>query len=169
MTTTLTAIPTLAEIDAAIYDFEAAQQIARSAAEVVDQKKSTLLTMVDSFGSIPAHAEQSKRLIGTHNEATITFATSVSVSETGVDIFHRYLAENCMASIFGRFFTPVTKHKMVDGANDVLKTLTMSNRHRAKIAQLFGLAIDVKTSAPSLKVKTIQPEKPVRTKKAKAA
>ena len=39
----------------------------------------------------------------------------------------------------------------------------------ALAASLVGLAIDVRTSAPSLKVKTVQPEKPVRTKKAKAA
>jgi len=164
-----TVAPTLTEIDSAIARFEAAQENARAAAKIVDDEKAKLIFLVQSYGSVPAHAEQSKRLVGTHNEATITWSTSFTVSETGVDVLHLYLAENCMSSLFGRFFAPVTKYKMVEGARDVLKTLTLSNRHREKIAQLVGLAIDVKTSAPSLKVKTIQPEKPVRTKKVKAA
>ena len=161
--------PSPQTIDEAIEAYNFALSLAKAADKAVDDEKAKLMFLVEHFGSVPAHAEQSKRLIGVHTEATITWSTSFVVNEPGVEQLRDYLFGQNLGGLFGRFFAPVTKHKMVDGARDVLKTLTLSNRVRERIASLVGLAIDVRTSAPSLKVKTVQPEKPVRTKKAKAA
>ncbi len=158
--------PTAFEIDTAIERYEYALLLGKAADRAIADEKAKLTALVESFGQVPAHAGQSKRLAGQHNEATITWSTSYTVIEERVEAFDVYLAAQGYRAIFGRFFSPVTKHKMVEGAHDVLKTLDLPNRIREKVAALVGLAIAVKTSAPSLKVKTIQPEKPARTKRA---
>lgn len=162
--------PSPQTIDEAIEAYNFALSLAKAADKAVDDEKAKLMFLVEHFGSVPAHAEQSKRLIGQHNEATITYSTSLTVNEAGVEALRQFLVkEKLDESMFPRFFAPTVKHKMVDGARDVLKGMSLSNRVREKISSLFGLSIEVRTSAPSLKVKTVQPEKPVRTKKAKAA
>ena len=154
--------PTPEEIDGVIANYEVALKMTQDADRLLAGMKERLIFLVDHFGAVPAHAEQSKRISGRHHEATITFSTSYTVIEQGVTDLHDYLKQHALEKIFPRFFVAQIKHKLVDGARDVLRTMEMPKRVSERIAALVGLAIDVKTAAPSLKVKTVQPEKPAR-------
>ena len=154
--------PTPDGIDSAIAAYEQAQLTAKHHQEIADGLKQQLVELVDEFGSVPAGAEQSKRLDGRRNTATITRGTTVSISEPGVAELGCYLADEGLFDLFPRFFTPQTKHKLVEGAGDVVKSVKLSLRVEQKILSLFGRSFTVKSNAPSLKVTTVEAEKVTR-------
>lgn len=157
--------PTPEEIDDWIDGYERLTAIARTADLEVKGAKEHLIFLVDSFGQVPPHAEQSRRLVGRHHEATVTRGTTVTVNEAAVDDFEAFLDSKGFGGLFARFFKPQTKHTLVEGARDVLKSIKLPRRIEETIASLFGRSIDVKSNAPSLKVKTFEIEKPTRTRK----
>ena len=154
--------PTPDGIDQAIADYELAVRTAKVYQDAADGLKNQLILLVDAFGQVPPHAEQSKRLEGRRNSATITRGTTVTVNEPGVAELACYLSDEGLFDLFPRFFVPQTRHTLVEGATDVLKSVKLARRVEEKIASLFGRSILVKSKAPSLKVETIQPEKPAR-------
>jgi len=161
--------PTLDQIDEAIALYEVAKVNQKAAKKVVDDAEEAVVKMVDSFGHSPEKAERSKRLEGRRNVATVTRGTTISIDETSVLGLRSYLFDQKLEGLFPLFFAPETSHKLVAGAKDVLKKFKLQERVEQKIASLFGRTFDVKTNSPSLKVQVIKAEKPVRTKKVKAA
>ena len=162
--------PTPEEIDQAILDFESAQRLQKAAKETFDQVRDRLVFLADSFGHRPAHAEQSLRLLGKRNTVTVTRGTTVSVDESAVLDFELFLSNaGLYTGLFPKFFARQIKHSLIEGAKDVLKTITLPRRTEEKIASLFGRCVDLKTKAPTVKVDTITPEKPARKPRAKAA
>jgi hypothetical protein len=161
--------PSPEEIDGLVADYEYAQKIATGAKEDLDAAKERLIFFADNFGHRPAHAEQSIRLSGRHNTVTVTRGTTVTVNDRAVDDLQVFLSHNSLMSILPRLFGRQTKWVLIDGARDVLKTVSLPQRFENKLLSLFGRCIDVKTKSPSVKIEVIKPEKPAKARKGKAA
>jgi hypothetical protein len=157
--------PTPDEIDAEIAFYKNAMACLKAAEETANQYKAKLIFLVDSFGTVPAHAEQSRRLAGRRNTVTVTRGTSVNVNEPAVADLRDYLGPLGLG-IFEHLFAVSTKHTLRDGARELLKKLSLPRRTEEKVLGLFGKCIDPKSKAPSVKVEVIKPEKPARKPKA---
>ena len=158
--------PTPDEIDRLITDFDSAQRMVAAAKEVESEVKQRLIHLVQEHGQMPATATASKRLAGRHNEAVVTTGTTTTVNENAVADFEEFLDSKRLLDYFPRFFAVQTKHTLVDGARDVLATITLPKTIEDKLFQLFGRTVDVRTKAASLKVNVILPEKPTRKPRA---
>ena len=161
--------PNIYMIDAYIAEYESAQRLLASAKAVHDIAKAGLIALVSAHGAVPQGADQSKRLVGQRNVATVTTANSTVVDEQAINDLGVYCAEQRLDSIFDRLFATEVKHKLIDGARSVLATLQLPKRTHEKILSLFGRCIDIKPKAPSLKVEVIEPEKPARKPRAAKA
>lgn len=155
--------PTVDTIDTCIADYESAERLFRAAQETRDAAKEAMIALVQAHGSPVPNAEQSKRLVGRRNTATITAGTVVTVNEDAV----RELLQFCNGKaltvpVFRKMFATETKHKLLDGARNVLASLALPRRTHEKLQSLFGRCFDIKPKSPALKVVTIQPEKPAR-------
>jgi hypothetical protein len=157
--------PTPAQVDALVSRYAEAKQEADALAAVAKLKneaageiKAELVAMVETFGA--RHTEKSKRLAGEHNTATTTTATRVSVDDKAVEELRGYLLKQEMVEICGRFFVAHTTYSLVEGPQEVLKTLSLAKRIRDKVASLLGLCFRISTNAPSLKIETVTGQKP---------
>lgn len=162
---TQTKVPTPAQVDALVKryaDAKADADAAKAAADVLkesaDKVKAELVAMVESFGR--PHAQSSKRLAGQHNTATTTIGKRTVIDDDAVEIFRDYLDKQDLTEISGRFFVAHTSYSLVDGPQEVLKTLSLGARVRTKIAALLGLCFQIKVNAPSLKIETVTAGKP---------
>jgi hypothetical protein len=160
--------PTPEEIDAQILFFQNAQACYRTAKETMDAGAKQLVAMVDAHGSRPAHAEQSIRLAGRRNVVTVTRGTTVRVHEPAVAELEGYLGD-LGGQIFTRLFARQTTHRLVEGARDLLKTLSLPRRTEEKVLSLFGRCVDITTKAPAVKIDVVQPEKPARKPRGRKA
>jgi hypothetical protein len=161
--------PTVDEIDACVADYESAERLYRAAQETRDQAKEALIALVTRHGSPVPNAEQSKRLVGRRNTATITTGTVVTMNEDAVDDLRKYCGGDLRAGVFDKLFAAETKHKLLDGARSVLAGLQLPRRTHEKLQSLFGRCFDIKPKSPSLKTVSIRPEKPARKPRRKAA
>jgi len=158
--------PTPEEIDAEILFFQNAQACYRAAKETMEAAQKKLVLVVDLHGTRPPHAEQSIRLAGRRNAVTVTRGTTVTVHEPAVEELENYLCEQVAEGIFERLFARQITHRLVEGARELLKTLSLSRRTEEKVLSLFGKCVDLKTKAPTVKIEVIQPEKPARKPRA---
>jgi hypothetical protein len=154
--------PTPEEIDNEIAAYEVAVGGASIAELAVKQAKERLIFLADNFGSVPAHAEQSKRVAGRRNTLTVTRGFTTSVNEPAARDLDFYLATQSGPNIFSRLFATQIKHTMIEGARDVLKTISLPRRVNEKVLSLFGRCIDMKPMAPKVKIEVIKPEKAAR-------
>jgi hypothetical protein len=157
--------PTPQQIDALIERFATAKReadsllaVARLKSEASDTIKAELVAMVETYGA--RHTEKSKRLKGAHNTATTTKATRVSIDPAAVETFRAWLQERELAEISGRFFVEQVTYSLVEGPQEVLKTLSLAKRIREKVESLLGLCFKINTNAPSLKIETVAPAEP---------
>lgn len=158
------------QIDTCIAEYEFALRASSAADAVLRTAKQGLTLLVQQQGSVPAHAEQSLRIVGRRNQATITTANTIEVDEDAVGDLKQYLIHQGLHSeLFGRLFGINTKHTLVKGAKEVLAGFKLQLREHERISSLFGLCIHPKPKAPSLKVELIEPAKPARTPRAKKA
>ena len=157
--------PTPEDVDTKIALYEEAKRNYKAAKKVMDDAEEVVVQLADKWGHPAPGAERSTRLEGKRNEATVTRGTTIVINETAVAAFRAFLFGNKLEGLFPKFFAAETKHKLVKGARDVVKGVQLAQRVEEKLASLFGRAFDVKTNEPSLKVKTITPEKPVRAKR----
>lgn len=165
------AIPALTvdQIDECIADFESSERLFASAKATHDEARQAVIALVKQHGNLIPQAEQSKRILGRRNQATITVGTTTTVSEDAVNDLEDYLRETAGldgADIFDRLFAEETKHKLIDGARNVLSKIQLPKRIHEKVLSLFGRCFDVKPKAPSLKVVAIEPAKPARKPRA---
>jgi hypothetical protein len=156
------------EIDAEIAFYRNAQECLKAAQATADQYRDRLVFLADNFGTVPAHAEQSLRLAGRRNTVTVTRGTTVTVNEPAVQDLELYIYGNfgAKSGIFQRLFAATTKHTLVEGARELLKTLSLPRRTEEKVLSLFGRCIDLKSKSPSVKVEIVKPEKPARKPRA---
>lgn len=132
--------------------------VARLKSDAADVIKGELVAMVETFGA--RHTEKSKRLKGLHNTATTTTATRVSIDPTAVETFRAWLDTRELAEISGRFFVEQVTYSLVEGPQEVLKTLSLAKRIRTQVESLLGRCFQIKTNAPSLKIETVAPAEP---------
>lgn len=161
-------LPTKKKIDELVNEYAKAQNEATAAktaasvaAGLADAVKVRLVAMVETFGV--RHTEKSKRLYGLHNFATTTTGTRTSIDDEAVETLRTYLQKEDLLEISGRFFVAHTTYSLVDGPQEVLKTLSLGTRIRNKISSLLGQCFQIKTNAPSLKVETVEPESPAKS------
>lgn len=157
------------QIDACIQEYELADRASTAADAQLKTAKRGLIALVQHLGTVPAHAEQSKRIAGRRNQATITTATTLEIDEDAVGNLAEYLFNQRIPSLFDQLFSTNTKHTLLKGAKAVLAGFQVRPNEHTQITSLFGMCIIPKPKAPSLKVDLIEPVKPVRTPRAKKA
>lgn len=157
--------PTPEEIDTLIANYAEAQGEAMAIGAVAKLKldaagvlKAQLTATVEQWGA--RYTEKSKRLAGAHHTATTTTGTRIAIDPAAVAQFKDYLDSAELPDVVERFFLAHTSYSLVDGPTEVLRTLDLGKRIRAKIAALVGLCFQVKTNAPSLKVDVAELAKP---------
>jgi hypothetical protein len=151
--------PTPEQIDSEIAAYEVAVSAASIAELAVKHAKEKLIWMADNFGTVPAHAELSKRVSGRRNTLTVTRGFTTSVNEPAVADLDVYLVEKGFGAIAPRLFAMQIKHTLIEGARDVLKTVSLPRRINEKVLSLFGRCIDMRPMAPKVKIEVIKPEK----------
>ena len=159
---------TVDQIDDCIVDIEFYKRELAVAKKAYDDAQDVVIQIVQAHGSVPPHAEQSKRLLGRRNVATITTGTTTTVNEDAVDELKQYLGST-HRSIFESLFATETKRKLIDGARNVLSAIALPKRAHEKVLSLFGRCFDIKPKSPSLKVEVIKAEKPARKPRAEKA
>lgn len=157
------AVPKPKEIDALVFEFEAAQKeaaAARAIASVAGSRESEikgrLIAMVESFGF--RHTEKSKRLQGLRTIATTTVRSSFVVDQAKVGEFKTYLDSSQDPELIDRFFSKNISYSLVDSPTEVLKKLSLGARAMKKISEMLGLCTRITMSAPSLKIDTVKPD-----------
>ncbi len=153
-------------IDRAIAELEKADTELDLAKHSHGILKGALISVVKKYGTVPPHAEQSKRLFGRRNVATITTGTVTTVNEAAVDDLNTYCDEQSILNVFYDLFATETKYKLIDGARNVLAAIQLPKRTHEKVLSLFGRCFDIKPKAPSLKVELIEPVKPAKKPRA---
>ncbi len=153
-------VPTPKQIDDLIAEYAAAKGLAdtlaepaKKASDAAGEIKLQLTEMVEAWGA--RHTEKSKRLIGLRNTATTTTATRVTIVDAAVDKLRAYLETTETPELAAEFFVPHVSYSLVSGTGgpaEKLKSLTVPQRLRKKIATMIQRCFEVKTSAPSLKV-----------------
>lgn len=165
--------PTLTpfEIDTLITNYEHARDVAAGYAAQADVLKRNLIALVELQGFAASKAERSKRLEGALNTVTVTRGTTIIVNEPQVDSFYQLLGkkmgQSAAATLFGRIFATRTKHELVSGAEDVVRTVTLAQRTKQAVLAAFGLCFTISDKAPTIKIKLRTPEKPARKPRAK--
>jgi hypothetical protein len=159
--------PTRAQVDGLVKRYAEAKAEADAIGAVLKMKsaaadkiKAELVELVETFGF--RHTQKSKRLAGDHSHATTTKATRVTIDDAAVETFRSYLAERELTEISGRFFVEHVSYSLVEGPQEVLKTLSLGKRIREKVESLLGLCFKIKTNAPSLTIETVTPACPDR-------
>jgi hypothetical protein len=149
--------PTPKEIDALIVKYDAARTDAEAKAAVAKIYsdaagviKVELTALVEKWGG--RHTEKSKRLIGVHNNATTTTATTVSIVDAAVEKLRVYLGETETPALAEEFFVSHTSYSLVSGPDEKLKSLTMGARLRKSIRTRLKACFEIDTKKPSLKV-----------------
>jgi len=125
------------------------------------------IALVEAWGTVPAHAEKSRRLAGKLSEFTVTKSDVLTINEERVTTLKEALEANGYGEYFARLFTLHSKYEVVEGAESALKSESLPKRLSEKVLNLWGRCITVKPKKPSLKVTIADPAKPA--KKAKKA
>lgn len=129
---------------------------AKEAADLAGAVKAELTEIVEKFGA--RHTEKSKRLQGVRNFATTTTATRISIDAEKVEDLRTWLEKEELPAVAEKFFVAQTTYSLVQGPQDVLRTLTLGKRIHTKISALLGLCFQIKTNVPSLKVEVAETE-----------
>jgi len=123
------------------------------------------IAMVKDWGSVPAHAEKSRRLVGKLSEFTVTKADAITINFERVETLREALEANGHGEYFKKLFAKTEKYELVEGAEAALKTESLPKRLSEKVLNLWGRCIAVKPKKPSLKVTIADPAKPAKKTK----
>lgn len=164
--------PTPAEIDALIREYSDAQQVATAAKtaatvaqEAADRVKVRVIEMVETFGR--RHTEKSKRLEGIHHKATTTTATCVVTDPVAIEQLHEYVEQADLVELEGKLFVKQVSYSLVASPDEVLRTMSLGARIRAKLTAMVKSCFKITTKAPSLKIDVAEVQ--AATGKSKAA
>lgn len=154
--------PSPEQIDELARVWQAAQLARLQAIEQVSLLEIKLIDMVTLFGSVPAHAEKSRRLKGKLAEITVTKSDVLTINDDRVEDLKAVLDAVGRLDFFAKLFTLRSKYEFVEGAETALKSDALPRRLSEKVLNLWGRCISVKAKKPSLKVTIADPAKPVR-------
>jgi hypothetical protein len=159
--------PTPEQIDELAREYEAAKLHIAEEKENLSQVEERCILLVQAWGTVPAHAEKSRRLAGKLSEMLVTRADTLTVVDERVGTLKEALEANGYGEYFKKLFTLRSKYEVVEGAETALKSESLPKRLSEKVLNLWGRCITVRGKKPSLKVTLIDPAKPA--KKAKKA
>ena len=128
------------QIDSCIQEYELAQRASDFADTQLKNAKAALIALVQQHGTVPAHAEQSKRITGRRNQATITTATTLEIDEDAVGNLAEYLFNQRIPSLFDKLFATNTKHTLLKGAKAVLSGVQVRANEHTQITAWLGSA-----------------------------
>jgi hypothetical protein len=165
--TQTTARPTPEAIDVLAQRWRTAKSYAEAAKEALQSIEEEAAELVRNFGIVVPNAEKSRRLNGRHSEFTLTKSDTITIDDERVEDLKAALEANSRADIFSRLFTVRSKYEVVDGADQVMRTETVSKRLSERIFSLFGRCIRVKANKPKLKVVLFDPSAPPKKSRAK--
>ena len=154
--------PTAEHIDQAARDYKVAQDAVTLAKEQLAEYEAAAIALVEQWGSVPPHAEKSRRLAGTLSELTVTRADTLTIVDARVETLKEALEANGYGEYFGKLFTLRSKYEVVEGAETALKSESLPKRLSEKVLNLWGRCITVKPKKPSLKVALIAEPKPAK-------
>jgi hypothetical protein len=123
------------------------------------------VSLVNEWGTVPAHAEKSKRLAGRRAVLMVTKSDTITLIPERVEMVRDALAANDYPNYFGKLFAKVEKYEVVEGAESALKTESLPKRLAEKILNLYGRCFDIKPKKPSLKVELADPATPAKKAK----
>lgn len=159
--------PTPEQVDEIAQRYETAKLHVKAAQEVLTEAEKEAVEMVTQFGIVVPRAEKSRRLHGRFSELTVTKSDTLTISDERVETLKDALEVNGRADIFPKLFTLRSKYEVVEGAEQVMKTESLSKRLSEKVFNLWGRCISVKAKKPSLKVVIATPDKPAKKSSAK--
>lgn len=139
----------------------------QQASESLKMYEEEIVAIIQHWGTVPAHAEKSRRLNGRLAELTVTKSDTITVSTDRVEMLRDALEANGHGSYFSKLFALQVKYEIVDGAESALKAEALPKRLGEKVLNLFGRCITVRAKKPSLKVTMADPAKPARKSRAK--
>lgn len=155
--------PTAREIDALLESYSALQDMAKSAAETArayqanaDRAKASIVEMVEAFGE--QHSAKSKKLRGDRHSAMTTIGTVVSTVPDAVEKLRLYVSNVSIGEgesvelMSQRLFSQRVSYQLVDAPSDVLASVKLPGRVRARVKGLIEACFRISTKAPSLKV-----------------
>jgi hypothetical protein len=154
--------PTPEQIDGMAFEYERAKAAKAAAAEALERIEAEAVALVGEWGTVPAHAEKSRRLAGRLAEFTVTRADTLTVVDERVDTLKDALEANGYADFFPKLFVERFKWEVIEGAEAALKAESLPKRLSEKVLNLWGRCIAVKPKKPSLKVVIADPAKPAK-------
>jgi hypothetical protein len=157
------------QIDDCCTELVETQSVFDEWAKHIDALEKAMIAVVKTQGAVPDKASQSTRLAGIHSVATITTAFTRTLKDEHIVTLRTWLDERSLTGLFPRMFGETKKYQLVGGVEDALMGVSMPERTREKIMQLFGMCISVKDKKPSLKVESIKPVKLPRKPRSKKA
>ncbi len=159
--------PTPEAIDELASRYALARQTKAEAVASLEAVEAEAIALVELWGTVPPHAEKSRRLAGRLSEFTVTKSDVLTIQDDRVETLKEALEANGYGEYFARLFTLRSKYEVVEGAEAALKAQSLPKRLAEKVLNLWGRCITVKPKKPSLKVSVLDPGKPA--KKAKKA
>lgn len=157
--------PTPDQLDELARRYLAAKLAQLTASEAFKVIEDEAIALVREWGTVPAHAEKSRRLAGRLSEFTVTKADTLTVIDERVDTLKDALEANGFGAFFGKLFAERRKWEVVEGAEAALKAEALPKRLAEKVMNLWGRCITVKPKKPSLKVAIADPAKPAKRAK----
>ena len=111
---------------------------------VIAGVEAQILTNVQNWGTVPPHAEKSRRLAGKLSEITVTKADTLIINDERVVTLKEALEANGHGEYFNKLFTLRSKYEVVEGAEAALKSESLPKRLSEKVLNLWGRCISVK-------------------------
>jgi hypothetical protein len=114
-----------------------------------------LREQVENFGSIPSHAEKSRRLETASYQFTISTSSSTEIKDAEV----LKIQEACDDGLFEQLFQRVTKFKLGAGAMKILAG-TLPPGAPSNLRKMFAQAVIVKEGKPRLRIEKVEVMEP---------
>lgn len=116
-----------------------------------EQLRAKLLEQVQEFGSVPTHAEKSRRLYSDLYQFTVTQGTTIEIKDAEVI----RIQQICPTDLFDQLFRPVTKFKLVDSATLILAGQLPTYAPR-NLRTMFSRAVTIQETAPKLRIEKLE-------------
>ena len=159
--------PTPAHIDEIAERYLTAKVAVTRVQAIFSAIEQEAVELVTNYGIVPAHAEKSRRLVGKLAELTVTKSDTLTINDERVEMLRDALAANRREELFPRLFTLRSKYEVVEGADQLIRTESLSKRLSEKILSLWGRCISVRPKKPSLRVTILDPSAPAKKSRRK--
>ncbi len=160
--------PSPEQIDELARRYETAKAYLAADREALNAIEEEAIRLVQAWGTVPAHAEKSRRLVGKLAEFLVTKADTLTINDERVETLKDALEANGHGEYFKKLFTLRSKYEVVEGAEVALKSESLPRRLSEKVLNLWGRCIAVKAKKPSLKVTLADPAKAAKKAAKKA-